>query len=164
MAWIEQFWATMSILTSDRKTVVCQWRVSEIEGLLWLNQAPGVLRDGTEVGLLFQAVEGLTSGTVLSEGVNRHSVDDTAEFPAPSAEVYSFDKFGVTFRSGLDNYQFTIPARKMSAVVPEADGVTIAITDPPASAEVLALVAAVNDVVLAKNGGDAVVTGMKVVS
>lgn len=164
MAYVEQFLAQMGFLTSDRKTVVVSLRVSEIEGLLWLNQLPGVLRDGTEVGLLFQAIQGMTNATLLYEGVQRHAVDDAVDYPAPSAEVYSFDKFGVSFKSGLDNYNFTIPGRKMSVVVPEADGVTIPISGAGASAEVLALVAAVNDVVLAKNGGDAVVTGLKVVS
>lgn len=164
MAWIEQFWLNMGFLTSDRKTVVVQLRIDETEADIWNVAVPGVLRDATEVGLLIQAIEAMSNANLLYEEVSHRTVNDAVDYPAASEEVYSFDKFGVLFKSGLDHYQFTIPARNMAAVVPEADGVTIAITDPPASAEVLALVAAVNDVVKAKNGGDAVVTGMRVVS
>lgn len=164
MAWIEGSVLNLGFLTSDRKTAVVSLRIDQTEADAWLFALPGVARDGTEVGVLIAAIEALSEGNLLYEEVAHRTTNDAVDYPLPSEEVYSFDKFGVMFSSGLDNYQFTIPARNMAVVVPETDGVTIAITDPPASDEVLALVAAVNDTVLAKNGGAATVTGMRVVS
>lgn len=164
MAWIEQAWLNIGFMTSDKKISVVSLRVDIAEADAWTFALPGVARDATEVGVLIAAITALTDGVKQYEEISHRSVNDAADYPLPSAEVYSFDKFGVLFKSGLDNYQFTIPARDMDEVVPEADGVTIPITGAAATPAVLALVAAVNDTVIAKNGGAAVVTGMKVVS
>ncbi len=164
MAWIEQAWLNIGFLTSDRKTVVVQLRVDGTEADAWAFAVPGIIRDATEVGVLIAAIGAVSNATRLYEEISHRSVNDAVDYPAASAEVYSFDKFGMLFSAGLDNYQFTIPARKMSVVVPEADGLTIPIVGASATAEVLALVAAINDTVMAKNGGAATVTGMRVVS
>lgn len=164
MAWVEQFFLTVGIGDCRDKITPVEVRIDATEAQVWLAAVPGVIRDATEVGVLIQAIEGLTEGTTFYEQVALRSTDDAAVFPADSTKIYGFDKVGVQFKAGLNNYNFTIPARNDANFNVAPNGIDIAITGGDATAEVTALVAAVNDTVLSKYGATVTVTGMKVVS
>jgi hypothetical protein len=61
--------------------------------------------------------------------------DTSAVPPSPGADAYAFDKFGVALVAAGENSQITIPARKMSAVTVETNGIDIELADGAAVAD-----------------------------
>lgn len=154
MARIFTWWAYMTMLDSRNKTTDVQFRVSELDAETWGTAESTLLRDGSEIGILFAAIEGLSACTVVERGVKMADIDDAAVKPAADANVYTFDKLTVGVHAGIDNYTFTIPGRDDAAYTVGEDGVSVILSGDGASAAVEALVAAVPDAYVGKNGAE----------
>ena len=164
MALKDYYFAFVTLGMSDKKASTWRQRVTTIGGQAYIGALTQVLKDGTAVGLLMLSVETLSKGVLIKKGVTLETVDDAADYPLPNDEAYAFDKFGASYSAAFDNYQNTIPARKMDEVFIESDGIHIAITGGSATTAVTDFVSRFNAVALGKNDGAAVIDEMFVVS
>jgi len=83
-------------------------------------------RDAEDIGLFVTAIQVLTNGTLKSIDVGMRYLTNIAA-PATSLAAYEFDKFLLSSRDTVDNdtVKTSIPARKMSAVTLESNGITL---------------------------------------
>lgn len=125
MALQDFHYAVIKLGDSRGRTTEVRFRVNVIEAGLYYNATTQILKDATEVGQLFLSVEELSACTMMGKGIVMVTEDDAAAFPLPNADVYIFDKLGVSYKAGFDNYQVTIPGRDTTAYTVADDGVTV---------------------------------------
>lgn len=164
MALKDFYVASVHLGMSNKKIAVWQQRVASTAANAYIAAITQTLKDATALGQLLLSIEDLSLGTLISKGVGLQTFDDAADYPAPDAGVYAFDKFGTSYAAGFDNYHNTIPARDMSVVAVGPDGITLIISGGGATTEVTNYVSRFNAVALGKNDGAAVVSEMQVVS
>lgn len=164
MALKDFYFAHVTLGMSNKKAATWRQRITTAAGQAYINAVTQTLKDGTAAGLLMLSVETLSKGTLIKKGVTLETLDDAADYPAPDAEAYAFDKFGASYAAGFDNYQNTIPARDMAEVFIESDGIHIAISGGSATSAVTDFVSRFNAVALGKNDAPAVIDEMFVVS
>jgi len=163
MALRDIYLANLSLGMSNRKISNVQFRVTTAHGQEYINALTQTLKDGTALGLMLLSFEDLSAGNLIKKGVALETEDDAADYPAPDQFVFPYDKFGVSFQAGFDNYQLTIPGRDDTKVTVASDGVTVLLTDG-ATTEVENFVSRFNGMVLGKNGTQGTVTNIKIVS
>lgn len=146
---------------SRKRITEVVFRVNVIEAGLYYNATTQPLKDGTELGLLLLSVETLSRCSMMGKGVRLVTEDDANAFPLPNDDVYIFDKLGVSFRAGFDNYQMTIPGRDTAAYTVSDDGVTVLSGTPQAMID---FIARFNAIVIGKNTLAAEVEKITVVS
>lgn len=161
MALQDFHYAVIKLGDSRKRTTEVRFRVNVIEAGLYYNATTQILKDATEVGQLFLSVEELSACTLQGKGIVLVTEDDAAGFPLPNDDVYIFDKIGVSFKAGFDNYQMTIPGRDTTAYTLADDGVTIITTG---TGDVPDFIARFNAIVIGKNALAAEVTKMTIVS
>jgi len=160
MAITSQYFAVIDLLDSRKQISTVRVRVKTADAVAWLGAATPALRDATAVGLLLNAIAGLSSAVVNKKYVSLE--DESASLaPAQDDNVYNFDKLGSSFSGGIDNYSSSIPARKDTAYTVSTDGVTV-ILGALGTAEVQEYVTRFNASVLAKNGANATITRITV--
>lgn len=125
MALQDFHYAVIKLGDSRGRTTEVRFRVNVIEAGLYYNATTQILKDATEVGQLFLSVEELSACSMMGKGIVTMTEDDAVTFPLPNADVYIFDKLGVSYRAGFDNYQVTIPGRDTTAYTVSDDGVTV---------------------------------------
>lgn len=146
---------------SRKRTTEVVFRINVIEAGLYYNATTQPLKDATELGQLLLSVEDLSRCSMMGKGVRLVTEDDTAAFPAPNDDVYIFDKLGVSYRAGFDNYSMTIPGRDTIAYTVADDGVTV-LTGTPA--QMVNFIARFNAIVIGKNTQAAEIEKVTVVS
>lgn len=146
---------------SRKRTTEVVFRVNVIEAGLYYNATTQILKDATELGQLFLSVQELSAGSMMGKGVRLITEDDAVGFPDPNSNIYIFDKLGVSYRAGFDNYSMTIPARDTANYDVADDGVTVLADTPQA---VVDFIARFNAIVIGKNTLAAVIEKMTVVS
>lgn len=165
MALVDRYIGKVTLGMSDRRISTFEVRLKPDKAQLYINEVTQTLKDATEVGQLLLSIEDLSKGTLISKGIELKTLDDAADYPAPTAEVYAFDKLGVSFSAGFDNYQITIPARDEAKYVVGPDGLTVILTEAGGgTAEVEQFVERFAAVCLGKNGSAATVSQIRVVS
>lgn len=162
MAFVTSYYAELSLGDSRKKKSPARVRVSKTHFDAWNGAANFAAALLTPIGLYFAAAAALTASTVQAWIVSTETINDTSTFPDPDANVYNFDKINVAFRSGIKNYNITIPGRDDEKYTVSTDGVTIITTDPGWSAEVEEYITQFNAVVLGDNGIAGVVQKMYV--
>lgn len=118
-------------------------RVTAASAKAYMAAADSAARAATGVGALITATNALSLGVPQDWGVNVSIFDTAAVPPSAGADAYAFDKFAVSLVAAGENSQLTIPARNMSAVVIETDGVSVELAD---GANVAAFVTALETV------------------
>lgn len=161
MALQDFHYGFVKIGDSRKRTTDVVFRVNVIEAGLYYNATTQILKDATELGQLFLSVEQLSAGSMMGKGVRLITEDDTAAFPDPNDNVYIFDKLGLSYRAGFDNYSMTIPARDPANYDVADDGVTVLADAPQA---VVDFIARFNAIVIGKNALAAVIEKITVVS
>lgn len=161
MALKDFHYAVIKLGDSRKRITEVRFRINVIEAGLYYNATTQILKDATEVGQLLLSVEELSACTLQGKGVVLLTEDDTAGFPAPNDDVYIFDKIGVSYSAGFDNYQMTIPGRDTAAYTVADDGVTIVTSG---TGDVPDFIARFNAIVIGKNEVAAEVTKMTIIS
>lgn len=110
-------------------------RIKTVSATAYFAAADDAARAATTVGALITATNALTKGVPKSWGVGLAVVDLAAVPPSPGADAYAFDKFAVAILAAGENSQLTIPARKMSAVTIETNGIDVELADGAAVAD-----------------------------
>ena len=145
---------------SRRKTTEVSFRVTAASAAAYFGAVTQILKDATPVGQLLLSVEDLSACSMMGKGVSLITKDDATDFPDSDSDIFNFDKLGVHYNSGFDNYQMTIPGRDSANYTMESDGIhvdmTVGLVDD--------FVSRFNAVVLAKNGGASTITSIDVPS
>lgn len=162
MAIQSSYFAVAEFIDSRSQSSAVRVRIPKAKADLWYNAADATARAATDVGLLFNALNGLSSAYMYKTYVVLEDEQDAPAVPAPDSNIYNFDKLGVSFRAGLDNYSMTIPARSDANYTVNTDGVSV-ILGATGTAQVQDFVTRFQANVLAKNGGTPVVTKITVV-
>jgi hypothetical protein len=110
-------------------------RIKTVSAQAYFAAADETAREATTVGALITATNALCKGVPQSWGVGLGVFDTAATPPSAGADAYAFDKFGVALIAAGENSQITIPARKMSAVTVETNGIDIELADGAAVAD-----------------------------
>jgi hypothetical protein len=100
-------------------------RIKEVSAQAYINAADSAARSASSVGTLIHQTNLLTLGTPMSWGISFDVEETTAVPPLVSDAAYPFDKFAVSLLAAGENSQVTIPARDMSVVTLETDGITV---------------------------------------
>lgn len=104
-------------------------RVKTVSATAYFAAADEAARAATTIGALIIATNALCKGVPKSWGVGLAVVDLAAVPPSAGADAYAFDKFAVSLLAAGENSQVTIPARKMSAVTIETNGIDVELAD-----------------------------------
>jgi hypothetical protein len=160
MALEDFHYAFIKIGDSRKKTTTVRFRVTAAEANEYFGAVTQILKDATDVGQLLLSVEDLSRGSMMGKGVELITLDDAVDFPGYDTDIFNFDKLGIHYNSGFDNYQMTIPARDSTNYTMESDGVHVNLT----LGLVDEFVTRFNAVVLAKNGGASTITSIDVPS
>lgn len=164
MALVDRHYAFVTLMDSRQKTSTFEVRVRASEATAYFGAVTQIIKDATPVGQLLLSIEDLSAGTMISKGVTLRTFDDAAVPPALEDHIFTFDKIGVKFRGGLQNYQITIPARDGAQFTVAGDGVTIITEGAGADQQVLDFISRFEAVAVAANETFPTVTGMLVVS
>jgi len=171
MAVVERYFAYITFADCRKnpsgggnKTSSIRVRVSAANANTYFAANTDALRAATEVGLLMTAFAGLSSGYRLSWGVSIDLEQDAPNFPATESAIYTFDKYQISYRAGLDNYVVSIPARDDIDANVASDGVSVLLVAPGATGEVTNLVTRFESTVQSKNGDAVTVNGIRVSS
>lgn len=100
----------------------------------YLDATSAAERDSTNVGAFITAIQVLTNGTLKFIDIGMR-FDTALAPPATSLAAYEFDKFLLSSKDTVttDPVKTSIPARKMSAVTLESNGITVANTGAAAT-------------------------------
>ena len=161
MALQDQYFGKVSLGMSNRKSSTHMVRLNPTAANAYIFEITQLLKDGTDVGQYFLSVEDLSAGTLIAKGVELKTEDDAADYPAPDAKIWAWDKISISFHAGFDNYTVTIPGRDNTQFTVGPDGATIDLT---AGAVVPDFVTRFNAVVYAKNNAAATLDSMYVSS
>src|SRR5690606_17559897 len=93
-------------------------------------------------------------------------IDETDNVTHPPADdnIYNFDKLGVHYKAGIDNYVITIPGRDDDDYTVAEDGITVIISGAGATAAVTNFITRFEATAVGKNGGAPNVTKIVVAS
>lgn len=161
MALTDFHYAFIKLGDSRGKTTEVRFRVTAANANAYWSAATQILKDGTAVGQLLLSVEDLSACSMMGKGVQLVTEDDAAVFPAPNDDVYIFDKLGVSYQAGFDNYQITIPGRDTTNYQVGDDGVTVLSGSPQ---QMVDFISRFESTALAKNGQAPTVKKVVVVS
>lgn len=164
MALQDFYYAKVKLGMSNRKSSTHVLRVRPTEANAYIFEVTQLLKDGTALGQYMLSVEDLSAGTLISKGVELATEDDAADFPAPDAKIWAFDKLAVKFHAGFDNYQVTIPGRDSTAYSVGEDGITVVSAGAGANVKVTQYVTRFNNVAMGKNNSNATFDQMIVAS
>jgi hypothetical protein len=109
-------------------------RIKSVSAAAYFAAADDAARAATTVGALITATNALSKGIPQAWGVGLSVFDLAAVPPSAGADAYMFDKFAVALLAAGENSQLTIPARKMSAVTIETNGIDVELADGAAVA------------------------------
>jgi len=125
MALQDQWYAYCTFGDARQKSSTVRIRVPTLDAQAYGDALTQVLKDATEVGQMLLAIEEMSAANLLGKGVYLFTEDDAADYPAGDSGIYNFDKVGIHFTAGFDNYFMSIPARDATAYTVGADGVTL---------------------------------------
>lgn len=161
MALTDFHYAFIKFGDSRGKITEFRFRVTAADSLAYFEAVTQILKDGTDLGQFLLSVEDLSACSMMGKGTMLVTEDDAVTFPLPNEDVYIFDKLGVSYHAGFDNYQITIPGRDSTNYQVASDGVTV-LQDAPQ--QVVDFISRFNGMVLAKNGVQGTVDQILVVS
>jgi len=115
--------------TKTNKIAERSYFINTTDMQAYLDGTSAAERDSTNVGAFITSIQTLTLGTLKNISVGM-LFDTAIAPPASSVGAYDFDQFLISSRDTVttDPVKTSIPARKMSAVTLESDGVTCANT------------------------------------
>jgi len=164
MALQDTYWAKVTLGMSNRKSSTHRLRVNSTQGNLYVAEITQTLKDATPVGQYLLSVEDLSAGTLIAKGVELTTEDDAADYPAPAAKVWGFDKLSVSYHAGFDNYNVTIPGRDDTKYNVGPDGITVIASGTGSTTETANYVTRFNVVAVGKNNVAATFDQMYVAS
>lgn len=120
--------------TETPKVSSVSYFVNKSEIDTYNSSATAADRDSSPIGVFITAIQALTNGTLKSIDVGMR-YDTAIAAPATSLAAYEFDKFLLSSRDNVttDPVKTSIPARKMSAVTLESNGITLVNTGAAAT-------------------------------
>lgn len=162
MALLDRYVGKVTLGMSNRVSSTHSVYLKPQEANLYLVEITQLLKDATGVGQYFLSVQDLSSGVLISKGVELKTVDDAADYPAATAKIWAWDKLSVQFHAGFNNYNVTIPGRNNANYNIGEDGVSVVSAGAGASTQVTQYVTRFNAVVYSKEGDAAVFDKMYV--
>lgn len=120
--------------SQQNKVSSVSYFINPTDGQAYLDATSAAERDSTNVGAFITAIQALTLGVLKFIDLGMR-FDTALTAPAPSVGAFEFDKFLLSSRDTVttDPVKTSIPARKMSAVTLESNGITVANTGAAAT-------------------------------
>lgn len=157
MAEVARYLLSITAIDGVNRTSVIQYYVSAADGKAYVAAVDAAARALTQVGVLIQAVDGITEMELIQWALTAEFAQDS---PGPLPDtILRGNKLSFTLRAGGRNITTTIPGRDPSAFVQAVDSLSIDLTTPAAMAT---FVSEVNDTVVDNFGNAVVVTKGKV--